>query len=87
MGRRLRSLSDIRHGQIALSSGRRDAHIGLLPGELFADACERETQLGIRPRPNLGGDGIGLHERDTCGIRNAGEMLRFGAVAKLDAKA
>jgi len=34
----------------------------------IADTSERETQLGIRPGPDFGGDGIGFRKRRPRGV-------------------
>ena len=76
-----------RCASIALSPHRPIDSRTLLMPEKITDASERETQFGIRPRPNLSGDDGRCRKRGTRGIGNPRKMFRLGSAAEQDAEA
>ena len=55
--------------------------------ETIPYASKRETQFRVRPRPDLGGDGIRFFECGPCSLGAPGKMLRLGPAAEQDAEA
>ena len=51
------------------------------------DASERETELRIRSRSNLGGDRLRSRKRTSRRLATRGEVICFGAAAEQNAKA
>jgi hypothetical protein len=50
--------------------------------EKITDTRKRETQFGIRSRPNLSGDHVGFRERSLRFIGHSDEVLRLGSAAE-----
>jgi len=51
------------------------------------DTRKRETQFGIRSRPNLSGDCVGFRKHGPRVMGRPGEVLRLGSAAEQDPKA
>jgi hypothetical protein len=76
----------------AVTQGRLEGHRALRPflaplPDKVPKANEREAELGFRPRPDLGGDGVRGLQHVPCGVGHPREMFRLGSATTENAEA